>query len=199
MTGTTIYFVRHGAHDQLGRRLCGRAPGVLIGETGLAQAGAAARRLAGAGVAAVHTSPLERTRQTAEPIAAAAGAPLVLDDDLTEIDFGDWNGADFADLDDRPEWRRWNEDRGRARPPGGESMTQVQARLAGWFDRIQNDPRPAVVAVSHADVIKAAVSHVLGLPIHFHDRFEIGPGSITTVIADDRRLKLHSLNETPHD
>ncbi|HST92145.1 MAG TPA: histidine phosphatase family protein [Brevundimonas sp.] len=126
---TTVYLVRHGVHDQLQGRLCGRNPGVTMGAEGLAQAEAAGRRLARAGVELVMTSPLERTRQTAEPIARACRADLRIEEDLLEIDFGDWNGRAFDSLQPDPLWRAWNADRDTARPPSGEAMVEVQARL----------------------------------------------------------------------
>ena len=104
-----------------------------MGEAGRAQAEAVALRLADRGVEAVHTSPLERTRETAEPIALACGAPLTVEAALMEIDFGDWNGRSFDELQDQRLWRDWNEKRDRVRAPGGETMLEVQARLARWL------------------------------------------------------------------
>jgi broad specificity phosphatase PhoE len=195
---TTVFLVRHGVHDQLQGRLCGRSPGVLLGDAGLAQAEAVGRRLAAAGVEAVQTSPLERTRQTAERIAQLCGAPLQIEESLIEIDFGDWNGRTFASLELEPLWRAWNSQRDTARPPSGETMQEVQARLAAWLDRLVAGGLRAVAAVSHADVIKAAVGLATGLSMRSHDRFEISPGSITTLVAGDGFLKLQSLNECAH-
>jgi len=195
---TIVFLVRHGVHGQLQDRLCGRSPGVLLGDAGLAQADAAGRRLAREGVEVVQTSPLERTRQTAERLARLCDAPLQFEEALMEIDFGDWNGRTFASLETEPLWRRWNSQRDTARPPSGETMQEVQARLAGWLDRLVATGQRAVAAVSHADVIKAAVGLATGLSMRFHDRFSIDPGSITTLIADEGFLKLQALNENPH-
>jgi len=195
---TVVFLVRHGVHDQLQGRLCGRAAGVRLGEAGLAQADAAGRRLAGEGVEVVHTSPLERTRQTAERIAGACGVALQNEEALMEIDFGEWNGRTFESLEPEPSWRVWNSARDLARPPSGETMLEVQARLAGWLERTVRSGARVVAAVSHADVIKAAVGLATGLSMRCHDRFEISPGSITTLVAADGLLKLHALNEVPH-
>jgi len=195
---TTVFLVRHGVHDQLQGRLCGRSSGVLMGAAGLAQAEAAGRRLAREGVEIVLTSPLERTRQTAERIARACGVPLKDEEALMEIDFGDWNGRSFDSLQGEPLWRTWNSERDTARPPSGESMAEVQARLTEWLERLTRSGAAAVAAVSHADVIKAAVGLATGLSMRFHGRFEISPGSVTTLVAGDGLLKLHALNEVPH-
>ena len=195
---TVVYLVRHGVHDQLQGRLCGRTPGVKLGPAGLAQAEAAGRHLADAALELVMTSPLERTRQTAEAIARACRADLRVEEDLLEIDFGDWNGRAFETLEPEPLWTAWNTNRDTARPPSGEAMIEVQARLARWLRRVVRSGARAVAGVSHADVIKAAVALSLGLSMRAHDRFEISPGSITTLIAGDGFLKLHALNEVPN-
>src|SRR5215203_6843088 len=118
----TIFLVRHAAHDRVDRVLCGRMPGVGLGEAGRRQAEALARRFADAAVDAVWTSPLDRARETAEPIAGRLGLPVRTSDGLAEIDFGAWTGLPFDALRDDPRWRRWNEARGSERPPPGESM-----------------------------------------------------------------------------
>jgi probable phosphoglycerate mutase len=195
---TTLFLVRHGVHDQLQRRLCGRSPGVVLGEAGLAQADAAGRRLADEGVEAVLSSPLERTRQTAERIREACGVPLRIEEALTEIDFGDWNGRTFESLEPDPLWRAWNSERDAVRPPAGETMQEVQGRLATWLEGVARSGAGAIAAVSHADVIKAAVGLALDLSMRSHDRFEISAGSITTLAVGRDFLKLHALNEVPH-
>ncbi|MFN3668970.1 MAG: histidine phosphatase family protein [Brevundimonas sp.] len=194
----TLFLVRHGVHDQLRGRLCGRSPGVRLSEAGVAEADAAGRRLAREGVELVLTSPMDRTRQTAERIAQACGAPLAIEEALMEIDFGEWNGRTFDSLEGDPLWRTWNQERDTARPPAGESMAEVQARLSAWLDRIARSGVGAVAAVSHADVIKAAVGLSTGLSMRFHDRFEVNPGSVTTLALGQGFLKLHALNEVPH-
>jgi broad specificity phosphatase PhoE len=92
---TTFLLVRHAAHDRVGTVLCGRMPGVGLGPVGHAQADRLAERLGNANIVSVRTSPLERAWETAEPIAARAGLPLELLDDIIEIDFGDWSGKSF--------------------------------------------------------------------------------------------------------
>lgn len=195
---TIVHLVRHGVHDQLQGRLCGRTPGVRMGAAGLAQAAAVGRRLADADVRVVYTSPLERTRQTAEAVAAACGAPLAEDEALLEIDFGAWSGLSFGELDGDPHWRDWNARRDEVRAPGGETMNEVGARLERWL-RSRAGDGGAVVGVSHGDVIKAAVGLATGLSMRAHHRFEISPGSITTLsVGDDGDLKLQTMNEVPH-
>jgi probable phosphoglycerate mutase len=197
---TTVYLVRHGTHDLVAQTLCGRREGVSLGEAGRKEARAVGERLAKASLAAVYSSPLERTRETAAIIGEACGLPAVVDDALIEIDFGAWSGRTFAELDEDASWGRWNRDRGRTVTPAGDSMAQAQLRLASWLRTIgERHPSGSVAAVSHSDVIKSAAAHVLGLPLHFYDRFDINPGSITTIQIDDWGMKIAALNEVPHE
>lgn len=193
---TIIHLIRHGAHDLVSRRLCGRAEGVGIGEAGRRQAQAVSRTLPRPD--RVLTSPLQRARETAAVIAAAHDRPLEEEAALNEIDFGDWTGQDFAQLDPLPEWRRWNARRDQARPPNGESMLEVQGRLARWMGTLAEADAGTVAAVSHADVVKSVVALTLGLSLRNHDRFEVAPGSVTTVSATPDALTLLRLNEVPH-
>ena len=188
--------IRHGTHDLVSRKLCGRTPGIGLGDAGRRQAQALARALPCPD--RVMTSPLERARQTAAVIAVAHARPLEEEAALNEIDFGDWSGRDFAQLDPLPEWRRWNEQRDQARPPGGESMLEVQIRLSRWLEMLSTTDGTTVAAVSHADVIKSVVALTLGLSLQRHDRFEVAPGSVTTVCATPEGLTLLRLNEVPH-
>ncbi|MGR4863929.1 histidine phosphatase family protein [Caulobacter sp. LARHSG274] len=193
-----MFFVRHGAHDRLGRVLCGRMEAVSVSEHGLAQADAAARRLRDEPIAAVYVSPMTRAAETARPIAAAHGLQPRTDEALNEIDLGVWTGAVFEDLDHAPEWGWWNASRGQHRAPGGESMLEVQLRVANWMEAARRrHADQAIVAVSHADVTKAALCHALGLCLDHHGRIEVAPGSISTVVAAAWGLKVHSINEAP--
>lgn len=195
---TTVFFVRHGAHDRLGRVLCGRMEAVSVSEQGLTQARAAARRLAAERIAAVYVSPMTRAAETAEPIAAAHGLEARTEAALDEIDLGAWTGALFEDLDHAPEWDWWNTARGQNRPPDGESMLEVQLRVANWMEQVRRrHADQAIVAVSHGDVIKAALCHALGLCLDHHGRIGVGPGSISTIVVAPWGLKVHSINEAP--
>lgn len=192
----TILLIRHAAHADLDVRLSGRRPGVPLSEAGEAQAAALGRRLAGAGVSRVTCSPLERTLATARAVASACGlAEPETADALTEIEFGGWTGRDFASLGDDPAWRAWNEERHRARPPGGESMAAAQARVAGWLHATAAArPGETIAAVSHADMIRAAVADVLGLSLDKLLRFDIDPASVTTVLIGKWGARLLGLN-----
>lgn len=194
---TTFYLVRHAAHDSVGCYLAGRSEGVFLGPDGRAQAQRLAERMRREHFVAIVSSPQERTRETACAISAACGvAPVEICDDLDEIDFGAWSGKTFDELNDDPRWRQWNEQRAVAATPSGEDMEHVRQRVCGCIkDVARKHPGQAVVLVSHADVIKCAVCHVLGLPADSCFRFEIDPASISVIVSGDWGAKLIRLNE----
>lgn len=195
---TTVFLVRHGAHDLLGRALAGRMPGVSLNGEGRRQAARAAARLSREPVAALYASPLERTRETAEPIAEALGLPVAIAPEIVEIDYGDWTGSTLAAVAGDERWRDWNRHRATSRIPGGETMEEVRARGAGavegWRRR---HPDAAVAATSHGDVIRAIVCGVIGLSFDRVHQIDVDPGSITTLVVWEGGGKLVTLNEVP--
>ena len=197
---TIFYLVRHAPHAAVGTRLCGRAQGHRLDQNGRERAGRVALILAAARPAAVYASPLERTVETGEAIAQACGVPLQIAAALTEIDFGRWTGMDFSSLETDPDWRGWNIARATARAPGGESMGEVQARTARWIGSVRAlHPGERVVAVSHADVIKAILAEALGWSLDRHDRLQIDPASISRLAVADWGAKVLSINEVIDD
>ncbi|HET8728707.1 MAG TPA: histidine phosphatase family protein [Alphaproteobacteria bacterium] len=193
---TAFFLVRHAAHDQLGRVLTGRMPGVSLGAAGRSQAARLAERLAQERVTAVLTSPLERSCETAEPIVRRLGVPIRISESLNEIDFGAWTGRSFAELEAEVLWQRWNAFRSGTRTPGGETMAQAQARIVGLMERLRNElPGTGVVLVSHGDMIKAALAHHLGLSLDLFHRIEISPASISVVELGDWGPRVLAVNE----
>jgi broad specificity phosphatase PhoE len=191
-----VFLIRHGSHDLLGKVLTGRTTPIRLNARGVAEAELAAERLRTKGVSLVQSGPLERTRQTAEIIASRCGCAMSTCEAVTEIDFGAWSGKEFEVLELDRSWRDWNRDRGPARAPGGESLYDVQARVADHLQAIgRSAPNSAVAIVSHADVIKTALVTCLGLPLPQIDRFDIAPGSISTIVIGDRRARVVAMNE----
>lgn len=192
----TAYLVRHAPHDDIGRRLSGRTPGLSLAEGGAAIAGRLGERLRARGLSSVQASPLDRTMETARALAAPSGLDVEPVEALVEIDFGEWTGASFQTLAADPRWRAWNERRAEGTCPGGEAMVSVQRRVVDHlFATARRLPAAVVAMVTHADVIRAAVAHVLGLTLdHFH-RFEVSPASITQVEIAGGHARLIQLNE----
>jgi broad specificity phosphatase PhoE len=200
----TFLLIRHAAHIHLDRRLSGRMDGVPLSEAGRAQAAALARglaaRLTDEPIDRIVCSPLERTRETAEAIAAACHLPAPEPvEALVEIDMGEWTGAAFEELHG-PAWDAWNAERGTARIPGGETMAEAQARIVGWLTQTAaaqtTDGNGACIAlISHSDMIRGAVAFALDLPLDHLLRFDIGPASVSRIVVGDWGARLLSLNE----
>lgn len=193
---TTFLLVRHATHGRVGTVLCGRMPGVSLGAEGRAEAERLAEHLAGRDITSVHTSPLERASETAERIAARLGLAAEPREELLEIELGAWTGRSFASLRDESGWRGWNAARSVSRPPGGETMLEVQARVLRLVERLRATcPGGSVVLVSHGDVIKAGLLYCLGLPLDAHARIEVSPASISTVAVGDWGASVVTLNQ----
>ncbi len=191
----TIHLVRHAAHGLLGRVLTGRMAGVPLSIEGMAQAGALAARFSGMEIAAVLSSPMQRARETAEPIAGALGLGVTVEAGLDEIDFGAWTGRTFAALDGQPAWHAWNRHRGSAGCPGGETMLAAQSRAVSAVLRAgESYAGQHVVMVSHQDVLKAVLAHVLGTSLDHLARFSLDPASRSTLTLFDDGARVEAIN-----
>ena len=175
--------VRHGLTPTTGKILPGRAPGLHLAEAGQKQAEAAADRInVLSRVDAVYSSPLERARETATPIAKARGLRVHVDKGLLECDFGDWTGSELKKLMKLPEWNTVLRAPSTFRFPNGESFIEMQTRMVSTLDRLRAAHKGGVVVcVSHADTVKAAVSHAMGTHIDLFQRIVISPCSITAI------------------
>jgi broad specificity phosphatase PhoE len=174
--------VRHAAHDLLGRVLAGRSPGVSLSAAGLQQASDLGRTLRSAGISKVQSSPRLRAIETASAIAAHSGLDVEVRPELDEIDFGDWNGRSFESLSGEPEWERWNAKRSQARPPQGESMAEAQSRILSHLTRVRaTAPGANVVMVTHAEIIRAAALHCMGLPLDAWMQVDFEPAAVVPV------------------
>lgn len=193
---TTVILVRHASHDRVGTVLCGRMPGVTLGDEGRREAKALADRFRGETIATVITSPLARAKETAQIIANRVGVLVEVDEALNEIDFGAWTGQSFDALEPDPHWRLWNTQRSTGRPPGGEPMSAAQARIVHRIERLRDEhPDGQVILVGHCDVIKSALAHHLGLSLDSYDRFEISPASVSVLALWPGGSRVMSLNE----
>jgi len=181
---TTIILVRHGQTPTTGAILPGRAKGLSLSEVGVSQAERAGERIGALkSVAAVYASPMERTRETAAPIAKATGNRVRVRAGLNECDFGDWTGRKLADLRKLPEWSTVQKYPSGFRFPNGESFSEMQSRITGALTSLAEEhPGETIVAVSHADCIKAVMAQVLGVHLDTFQRIVISPCSISAYV-----------------
>lgn len=179
---TTILLVRHGQTPTTGKVLPGRAPDLHLADAGRAQAALVAERLAGMPVVALYCSPLERTVETAAPIADAFGLEAIHEPGLLECDFGEWTGRELAELYKLPEWATIQRAPSTFRFPGGESFPEMQHRIISAIERIRTAHEgKTVVCVSHADPIKAAVAYALGTHLDLFQRIVVSPCSVSAI------------------
>ncbi|HEX5671410.1 MAG TPA: histidine phosphatase family protein [Acidimicrobiia bacterium] len=193
-----LLLVRHATTPETGRSLTGRLPGHVLNEDGLAMAAALGNRLSKVRLTAIYTSPMERTRQTAEAIAARQTKKTALVDHpgLLEVDYGTWSGRTLRSLYRLAAWRLVATAPSRVQFPGGESLVQAQARAVDACEELARRHGNANVAiVTHADIIKAVVSHYLGQPLDLFNRVAVSPASVTVLdLGADGPVRLVTLN-----
>lgn len=177
---TRLLLVRHAVTAQTGARLSGRLPGIDLSEEGRRQAEVLGERLAALPITAVYASPIERTVQTAEPVARAHGLTTRTLPGVVEAEYGDWTGCLLADLAKTEEWKVVQLTPSRARFPGGESIREMQSRTVAALEQVVADhPGETVVVVSHADPIKSAIAHFTGMHLDFFQRLHVSPASVS--------------------
>jgi broad specificity phosphatase PhoE len=192
---TRVLLIRHAEHDALGRYLAGVRGGLTLNAAGRARLPALVAALHDIPLAAVVSSPLERTRETAGPVARDHGLPMELNDAFLEFDVGEWTGRPFATLVETEEWQRFNRVRSLTAAPGGELMLGVQDRAVNaLLDLRARYPSGIVAVFAHGDVIRAVLLYLLGMPIDFLHRLEISPARISIVELDEDSVVVLQVN-----
>ncbi|MBI9115206.1 histidine phosphatase family protein [Sanguibacter suaedae] len=199
----TVLLVRHGRTTANATGLlAGRATGVRLDEVGRDQAARTGERLADVPLVAVVSSPLERCQQTAQHILdRQAGAPHApTEPDLTECDYGRWQGRTLAELATEELWPTVQSQPSAVVFPDGESMAAMQARAVAAIRRhdavieSEHGPEAVWVAVSHGDVIKSVLADALGMHLDLFQRITVGPASVSVVRYGASRPSVHATN-----
>jgi probable phosphomutase (TIGR03848 family) len=195
---TTFLLIRHGQCDSLGKTLNGRSSGIHLNEGGLSQAKTLSEELAEFPIRAIYSSPLERAKETLDPLSQKIDIPIQISPAFHEVDFGDWTGLNFSDLCHLPQWTEFNTFRSGTRVPNGELITEVQSRAVSEIETLYHKHWGKTVAiVSHADVIKTILCYYLGLPLDLMTRIEISPASLSIIELHEYGAKVTKLNSTP--
>jgi len=193
--------IRHGENDYVKTgRLPGHIDGIHLNERGQKQAQALGEALKTVPIKAVYSSPLERAMETAEPIAKARSLQILPELDLRDADVGKWQGKSIKSLRLTNAWKIVQHSPSRFTFPEGESFPGVQTRIIGVLERIarkHNKPKDIVAVVFHADPIKLAVSHFLGLPLDHFQRLSCDTGSLTALYVGEMGANLIKLNQRP--
>ena len=199
---TRVILARHGQTElSVDRRYSGQGDPELT-DVGREQAERTAARLASTPrLTAIYSSPLRRCLGTAERAAQLAGVPLVVDHDLIETDFGQWEGLTFGEAAERdPELHsRWLGDTS-VPPPDGESFAVVRTRVERALRRIVGDrPGEIVAVVSHVSPIKLAIRYGLGVGDGLMFRLHLDLASVSDVrFYSDGPTSVHLVNDTSH-
>ena len=195
-----LLLVRHGENDYTKKhKLAGRLPGVHLNEHGQKQAQALGEALKDVPIKAIYSSPLERAVETATPIAKARGLEIQIEKGLLETNVGKWQGRSLASLRLQKHWKVVHHAPSRAQFPEGETFYELQTRVAAALDAIARKyKRQDIVAcVFHADPIKLAIAHYIGLPLDNFQRLSCDTGSITALAVGEMGVTLIKSNQRP--
>jgi probable phosphoglycerate mutase len=195
---TILLLIRHASNDYLKEnRLAGLLPGIHLNEQGRREADALARRLESVALDAIYSSPLERARETAHAVAQNRKLDVQIRADLTEVNVGDWENKTIPELQTTDAWKQMQ-----ARPldfcfPNGESNATMRARIVAAIDAlVAAHPDQIIALVSHADPIKIALAHYLGMDLDQFNRIVIDPASVSVLRFGKRGAMLYRLNDT---
>jgi len=198
---TLTHLLRHGQTEHTPERRFSGSSDLPLSELGRAEARAAALALKDRGIDAIVASPLQRCRETAQAAAEVLGLPVEVDEDLRELDFGEWEGLTGEEVRARSPlaFRRWWSAID-VRAPGGESIADVSARVARARTRIlERHPGKTVLVVSHVTPIKLFLAAGLGVGDEVVHRIFLEAASLCTVAwSSDGRASVRLVNDTSH-
>ncbi|MBN1452036.1 MAG: histidine phosphatase family protein [Anaerolineales bacterium] len=195
-----LLLIRHGENEYVKTgKLAGRLPGVHLNERGRQQAAELAEALKSAPLKALYSSPLERAVETAEPIAAGRKLEVQLRSELMDNDIGKWQGRSLKVLRRMKKWKIVQQAPSRFTFPEGESFLETQTRIVSCLDEIaaSHKLKDIVALVFHADPIKLAVAHYLGMPLDHFQRLGCDTGSVTALYLAETGAHLIKLNQRP--
>jgi len=197
-----ILFVRHGHTETTGKILPGRTKGLNLSNTGIEQANRVAEQIKDSGTkpSAIYSSPMERTQQTAKPIAKVLGLKNQINKGLNEADFGKWTGRKLSDLRKLQDWKKVQNNPSEFRFPEGESFFEMQGRIVKAVEGIvKKHAGETVVCVSHADMIKSIIAHGLGMHLDNFQRLAVSPCSISAIQFGSQKPNVLFINNVGKD
>jgi probable phosphomutase (TIGR03848 family) len=193
---TILLLIRHGANDWVHGRLAGRIPGVRLNDTGRQQAASLAARLISLPIEAIYTSPLDRTVETAQAVAGLRNQPLRIVENVQEVEYGEWQGAELKELYKHELWPGVQHYPSGTRFPNGETLGEAQNRMVAALDMLRGrHPKGMIAVVSHADIIKLAIAYYIGMHIDLFQRLEIGTCSVTALAFTPMGPRLLAYND----
>ena len=193
----TILLVRHGETDwNRSGQIMGEQP-VPLNRHGEAQAKRLASFLKSRPIHALYSSPVVRALQTAEILASMLQVPLTPDQGLTEINVGEWEGQYWKDLTDQFARQQFYTKPEEARPPGGETLCEVQIRAVAAVERARaRAAADRLLFVSHADVVRTILAYYLKFDLKTVRQMRIDHASLTALELNGTQADLLFLNYT---
>lgn len=196
-----LLLIRHGENEFVKTgKLPGHLPGIHLNERGQKQAQALGEALKDVPLKAIYSSPLERAMETAEPIAAVHQLEIVQEAGLRDANVGKWEGKSLKVLRLTNAWKVVQHSPSRFQFPEGESFIDLQTRIANALEGIvkkHNKPKDIIAVVFHADPIKLAIAHFLGLPLDHFQRLSCDTGSVSALYVGEMGANLIKLNQRP--
>jgi broad specificity phosphatase PhoE len=197
-----LILVRHARTAETGIKLSGRIKGIPLSPAGRKEAAALAEALSAVQIAGIASSPMQRCLETAEAVRSMRGPSvksrpdIVVDERLTEVEYGDWSGKELRKLMKDPLWSTVQRQPSAMLFPNGESLRAASARAVEAIREIDarfSDDETWLCA-SHGDIIKAIVADALGTPLDLFQRIAIDPASITVIRYSGERPTVVRVN-----
>lgn len=192
-----LFLVRHALTPHTGEKLSGWLPGISLSDEGRRQVAGLVDRMKPVHLDAIYSSPLERTIETARPVAASKGLRVRVRDGLGEVRYGDWEGKRLRTLAKTKLWKQVMARPSEARFPGGETIRETQARAISTIEKLNDEhPTQSVGVFTHADVIRVALAHYAGVPIDLYHRLIVAPVSVTVLWIGSGGPRVLKVNDT---
>lgn len=191
-----ILLIRHGENDWVGKKLAGHLPGVHLNQNGINQANELSALLTPLPIKAIYSSPLERAMETAQPLATIKNLEINICKNLSEINFGDWQGKSIKQLRRLKLWKTVQYQPSQMRFPNGESFPEAQERLVTCIQELaeKHEPDELITCFSHSDSIRLLVSHFLDIPLDSFQKINISTASISTLVITKEHVSLPFIN-----
>ncbi len=191
-----ILLIRHGENDWVGKKLAGRLSGVHLNQNGIKQAEQLAEKLKDFPFKAIYSSPLERAMETAQPLAFAKKMDISICDNLSEINFGDWQGKTIKQMRRLKLWKTVQNQPSQMQFPNGESFVNAQKRLVACITKItaEHEPDDLIACFSHSDAIRLLVAYYLNVPLDSFQRIHINTASISALLLMKDHISVPFIN-----
>lgn len=191
---TDFYLIRHGNID-MAKRVPGRIAGIHLSKEGIEQIRMLAKSIAKLKIDVIYTSPLERTVETAHLLAENRSIEIINCESLIEIDFGEWSGKKFQELESDLRWKQFHYYRNGTIIPNGELMIEIEARVVKLIESLfKKHPNKKIVIVSHNDPIKSIIAHYLGISLDLFNRITITTASLSILTMYKDWVEIKGIN-----